>query len=95
LTLFYLFLSIPVERVIRICDPDAARVPFMFKVGDSVCLKHDPSMVGKISDGQFSGGFPSGCYQIVYEIELEEGLAFLATEMDLEKLPVQAENAHL
>lgn len=82
------------ERTIRIYDPDAARAPFVFKVGDRVCLKQDPSMVGKISDGQFSGGFPSGCYQVVYEIELGDGLAFLATEMDLEKLPVQAENAY-
>ncbi len=76
------------ERTIRISGPDMCRVPFLFQLGDHVCLKQDHSMTGKISDGQFMGGFPSGSYEVVYEIELEEGFAFLAKEMDLEKLSV-------
>jgi hypothetical protein len=67
--------------MIRIWDPDAYRVPFLFQVGDRVCLKQDRSIMGKISDGEFTGGFPSGWYQVVYEIELEEGFAFHAKEM--------------
>ena len=74
--------------MVRIWDPDAYRAPFLFQVGDCVCLKQDRSMTGKISDGQFTGGFPSGWYEAVYEIELEEDFVCLAREMELEKLSV-------
>lgn len=43
-------------------------------------------MKGRIKDGQFAGEYPSGPYEIHYEIELEQGQSFLAKEIDLERV---------
>jgi len=74
------------ERRIRITDPDALKVPFVFEVGNRVRLKSDDSMSGIIKDGWFEGEYPSGSYQVWYEIETQDSQLFTANEMELEKI---------
>jgi hypothetical protein len=74
------------ERKLRIGEPDAANMPFIFGIGDSVRLKFDHSMAGTIKDGCFQGKYPSGPYAIRYEIEIQDSQMFSADQMELEKI---------
>lgn len=74
------------ERGIRISEPDALNVPFIFEVRNRVRLKSDYSMRGIIKDGWFEGEYPSGSYQVWYEIETQDSQFFTANEMELEKI---------
>jgi hypothetical protein len=74
------------ERRIRITEPDALKVPFVFEVGKRVRLKTDYSVSGIIKDGWFEGEYPSGAYQVWYEIETQDSQLFTANEMELEKI---------
>lgn len=74
------------ERKIRIHEPDAASVPFFFKVGHRVRLKSDHAMSGIIRDGWFEGEYPSGSYHVWYEIETQDSQWFTASQMELEEI---------
>lgn len=74
------------ERRIRINEADAPRVPFVFEVGNRVRLKSDYSMSGIIKDGWFEGEYPSGSYQVWYEIETQDSQLFTAAQIQLEKI---------
>jgi hypothetical protein len=74
------------ERRIRITEQDALKVPFVFEVGKRVWLKTDYSVSGIIRDGWFEGEYPSGSYQVWYEIESRDSQLFTANEMELEKI---------
>ena len=74
------------ERRIRISEPDALKVPFVFEVGKRVRLNTDYSVIGIIKDGWFEGEYPSGSYQVWYEIETQDSQLFTANEMELEKI---------
>lgn len=51
------------ERRINISEPDALKVPFIFRVGNRVRLESDSSMSGIIKDACFEGEYPLGSYQ--------------------------------
>ena len=74
------------ERRIRITEPDALKVPFVFEVGKRVRLKSDYSVSGIIKDGWFEGAYPPGSYQVWYEIETRDSQLFTTNEMELEKI---------
>ena len=74
------------ERRIKISEPDALKVPFVFEVGNRVPLTSDYSMSGIIKAGWFEGEYPSGSYQVWYEIESQDSQLFTANEMELEKI---------
>ena len=74
------------ERRIRITEPDALKVPFIFEVGNHVRLKSDYSVSGIIKDGWFEGEYPPGSYQVWYEIETRDSQLFTANEIELEKI---------
>jgi hypothetical protein len=74
------------ERRIRISEPDALKVPFVFEVGNRVRLKSDYSASGIIKDGWFEGEYPPGSYQVWYEIETRDFQLFTANEIELEKI---------
>jgi hypothetical protein len=71
---------------IRISEPDALKVPFIFEVGNRVRVKSDYSISGIIKDGWFEGEYPSGSYQVWYEIETQDSQLFSVNEMELEKM---------
>jgi hypothetical protein len=43
-------------------------------------------MSGIIKDGWFEGEYPSGSYQVWYEIETQDSQLFSVNEMELEKM---------
>jgi hypothetical protein len=74
------------ERRIRISEPDALKVPFVFEVGNRVRLMSDYSVSGIIKDGWFEGEYPPGSYQVWYEIETRDSQLFTANEIEFEKI---------
>jgi hypothetical protein len=73
------------ERRIKVSEPDALKVPFIFEVGNRVRLKTDYSMSGIIKAGGFEGEYPSGSYQVWYGIETQDSQLFIAREMELKR----------
>ena len=83
------------QRRIRISEPDALKVPFVFEVGKRVRLTTDYSVIGIIKAGWFEGEYPSGSYQVWYEIETQDSQLFTANEMELEKISEIAPHGEL
>jgi hypothetical protein len=74
------------ERRLGINDPDAAKVPFVFAVGDSVRLRSDHSLSGTIKNGWFEGEYDAGSFKIWYEIETQNSQLIRAEQLELEKV---------
>lgn len=67
---------------------------FVFKKGDAVARKDDPSVRGKIRDGVYVGEFPKAAAgkinprgRTLYEVAVANDLLYVVDQLDIEKLP--------
>ncbi len=67
-------------------EPEAATLPFLFKIGDQVRVKTS-SATGKIVEGFFHGEKDGSSYNIVYKVKVGDDLFINVPEIGLEKLP--------
>jgi hypothetical protein len=66
---------------------------FVFKKGDAVARKDDPSVRGKIRDGVYIGEFPKAAAgkinsrgKTLYEVAVSNDVLYVVDQLDLEKL---------
>jgi len=73
---------------VKISDPEASLYPFRLHVGDRVESLDNPSLRGKIIDGEYDGaqGGSGGSYTVSYTVEVGDGLVFGAEELRLKKI---------
>ena len=67
---------------------------FVFKKGDAVERKDDPSLRGKIRDGVYVGEFPKAAAvrinsrgKTLYEIAVSEEVLYVVDQLEIQKLP--------
>jgi hypothetical protein len=74
------------KTTIIIPDPRTLR-PWSFAIGDRVRSKFDPGDTGNIVRGE-RDRMPDGeLGELLYVIELEDGMVFRAKELEIEKIP--------
>jgi len=81
---------------IKIDDPrldESFSFLFVFKKGDLVARKDEPSWRGEIRDGVYVGEFPKPAAgsirprgKTLYEITLPDGLVYVVDEIDIQKV---------
>ena len=66
---------------------------FIFKKGDTVVRKDDPSLRGKIKDGVYVGEFPKAAAgkinprgKTLYEVAVSNDVLYVVDQLDLERL---------